>query len=201
MPKKFCNSGTVTILAKGANENELYSWFANENDNIPILTEEYGRFETPFLSNSHLYYVSIINETGCESERIPIEAKVNQLAIPIVTVDTLDFDSYLLRSSYPENNQWYFNNSLLIGATDQTIKATEPGFYKVQVISDGCIVLSDSVKVNNLILGTEAMTEHFNIKMYPNPATDMVMIDFPMIANQDTRIMIYSLDGKVQHQS
>ena len=36
--------------------------------------------------------------------------------------------------------------------------------------------------------------------MYPNPATDKVMIDFPKFTNQDVQVMIFSIDGKVQQE-
>ena len=60
--------------------------------------------------------------------------------------------------------------------------------------------MSDSVEVSNLVLAIGDLQERFKLSMYPNPATDKVMIDFPKFTNQEIQVMIFSIDGKVQHE-
>ncbi len=197
---KICNKSIAMLYAYGAVKNELYRWYEHADDHLPIEITKYGIFETPILSESHTYYVSVLNQSGCKSERKPVEANVIKLEQPVISVDTLDYETYLLASNYPTNNQWYFNSSIMIGDTLQSLTTSNPGNYQVEVSSGGCPVISDTIKLLNMVTGISESPERITPVLYPNPATDKVMVKFPALKNQDIRVMIYSVDGKVQHE-
>src|SRR5205814_9012224 len=51
--------------------------------------------------------------------------------------------SVRLVSNYQDGNQWYLNNSLIPGATNQTFITTQSGSYKVEVTdSNDCYAIS-----------------------------------------------------------
>ncbi|AYB33727.1 FG-GAP-like repeat-containing protein [Chryseolinea soli] len=91
-------------------------------------------------------------------------------------------ENLLLRSSSSTDNQWFKNGEALKGATDQILKVRSSGSYTVQVNHHGCYSpMSDAFVVTkkngdrNFTAETNAGS---NIRLYPNPASDMLNIDW-----------------------
>lgn len=59
-------------------------------------------------------------------------------------------DKFLLTSSSPSNNQWFLNDKLIVGATNQTFVPQEIGNYSVTTTQNGCKNTSEisNVKVD-----------------------------------------------------
>lgn len=196
---EICNVGNTIIHALGAKANEQYCWYSTIDDTSPILMEPNGIFETPILNQSHVYFVSIINETGCESSRTPVNVNVNNLPVPFITVDTLELGRYILTSSSINGNQWYLNDKLLEGENSQVLTTNEPGYYWLEVQSGACSVMSDTIQIDNTILGTQPILEHVDIEIYPNPTTDKVIISLPGKSSSELRTMLIDMDGSEQY--
>jgi hypothetical protein len=82
----------------------------------------------------------------------------------------------VLTSSSPAGNQWYNSNGIIAGATNQTYTATASGDYYVIVTIAGCS--SDTSNVLNVIItGIEDASPELKILMYPNPASDQLIIE------------------------
>jgi hypothetical protein len=83
---------------------------------------------------------------------------------PVVTVDA----AYLLTSSASSGNQWYFNGTMIDGATGQTYQAEEEGFYWTIVTLNGCSS-AESNHVEVLFVGLDELPgTHVNIFPIPN---------------------------------
>jgi hypothetical protein len=72
-----------------------------------------------------------------------------------------------LYSSAPTGNQWYFEGTLIVGATAQTYVATQDGYYWSIVTINGC----SSDASNHLQIITTGIDSHSSsgINVYPNP--------------------------------
>jgi gliding motility-associated-like protein len=70
-----CESGIVTLTATGATATQLYNWYANATDTIPIAGVNGNSFTTPALNSTTSYYVAILNGT-CESNRTEVIATI-----------------------------------------------------------------------------------------------------------------------------
>jgi hypothetical protein len=93
-----------------------------------------------------------------------------KLQKPIITAN-----GNTLQSSYQQGNQWYFNNTILQGETNQTLNATQNGSYTVKYISpEGCEVISD--EFNFTLTGLELNNNNPKVAIYPNPTTDFTTI-------------------------
>lgn len=107
---------------------------------------------------------------------------------------TITVNGNQLKSSYPSGNQWYFNDSLLLGETAQFISPVEIGNYKVKYSSDeGCEIFSD-----NLNYGVTDLIENSipnQVSIYPNPASEIIYID------ASNGFQIFNLMGQVLKQS
>jgi hypothetical protein len=72
-----CSSGSITLTASGAGSNDSYNWYTTPTGGQPIINENDATFTTPIITISTSYYVSIVNNQGCESERTMITAIIN----------------------------------------------------------------------------------------------------------------------------
>jgi hypothetical protein len=123
---------------------------------------------------------------SCNNASLSIPVEVNPLPVPVISatdnsLSTGTFTSY----------QWMVNDTIITGATTNPYTATESGDYQVIVTdvngcSDTSVVFAHTLGVNN-IPGAE------KIRVYPNPAVNMLHIDAPM----NVTIAIYSIDGRV----
>lgn len=90
--------------------------------------------------------------------------------------------------------QWYFNGSIIGGATNEALTVTTSGFYKVEVTdSNGCKGMSDQI---NVVLGIQD-NEISAINAYPNPAEDLINLDFISSDAQQSVIRIADMTGRV----
>jgi hypothetical protein len=107
---------------------------------------------------------------------------------------TITLNGNQLQSSYQNGNQWYLNDTLLIGETNQFINPTQSGSYSVKHVSEeGCEIFSDDF--NHIVL---SVTEHPNqgtVSIFPNPANTIINFDCKK------GFQIYSSTGQLVKQS
>src|SRR5688500_14543243 len=97
----------------------------------------------------------------------------------------------VLTSSAGGGNQWYFNNVLMEGETEQVLSVTTFGNYKVQVTMMDCTSeFSDTVPF--LVLGDVESFED-GISVYPSPVDKKLIV---ILADQkNSEISIFRIDG------
>ncbi|MEQ8552107.1 MAG: T9SS type A sorting domain-containing protein [Cyclobacteriaceae bacterium] len=75
-----CGDGTVELNVAGAPSSGSYRWYLSESGGTSFNESE--SWETPVLSSNTNYFVSIVNEAGCEGERLSITAEVIDIPSP-----------------------------------------------------------------------------------------------------------------------
>jgi hypothetical protein len=86
------------------------------------------------------------------------------------------FDGTALKIDDEKNIQWYFNDEPVAGATSSTYRPQESGRYRVVVRRDTC-QLTGEIEVS--VTALEHALKN-TLKVYPNPAKDIVNIDIPV---------------------
>jgi len=71
-----CEGESATISAVGSSETASYRWYESLGAETPIEGISNNEFTTPEITTSISYFVSAVNATGCESERMEIMAEV-----------------------------------------------------------------------------------------------------------------------------
>ena len=102
----------------------------------------YGGFYSGFTFKPEIAFIDI-TQTNC----IPnVELKVNSLS---------GFDTF----------QWYFNNTIIAGATNFNYFPTAPGYYKVRATLTECGIdyFSDEIPVSNCALDTDSDGANNNV--------------------------------------
>ena len=73
--------------------------------------------------------------------------------------------------------QWYLNGVLIDGATDQTYVPTIQGEYYCVVTANNCLVTSNVI-IAPFLSNSSFELNNNTIKLFPNPANDMITISF-----------------------
>jgi hypothetical protein len=140
------------------------------------------------------YYVSQTNtSSGCESQRSRLAVTVN--SIPGKANLSRDVNGNLV-SDISNGNQWFKDESLIVGATSQSYKPTANGFYTVRVTQSGCSgPLSNSyyyltTSVNEINLSGNQLT------LYPNPSFGSIWVNLGQKPLRSAVIRIINVQGR-----
>jgi len=138
--------------------------------------------------------VSSIQPTHTELRNLIEQLIPIKLEKPIITAN-----GNQLQSSYQQGNQWYFNDTLLQGETNQIITPTQNGNYAVKYISpEGCEVFSD--EFNYAVTSVEFVGSQSEISIYPNPAPNLFKVNTHR--DSPSTIEVYDITGrKIQYKS
>ncbi|MFZ4522400.1 MAG: T9SS type A sorting domain-containing protein [Bacteroidales bacterium] len=111
--------------------------------------------------------------------------------VPVTPVVTIQWPN--LESSSAEGNQWYYQDTLIAGATGQTYNAVKPGWYWTVATSLGCSsdtsnhVYVDTTNPDILVPG---------ILVYPVPNNGKFNVSITLLSQEMFNITIYNYLGK-----
>jgi hypothetical protein len=131
------------------------------------------------------------NHVGCDSV-ITLVLSVNPFPhTPTITVANCNLVCDSTASTY----QWNLAGNAISGATSQFYTATQSGFYTVTITdANGC---SKTSAVANVTCATGIQDVALTtIKVYPNPTSNDVQIDFGALVNKGT-IKVYNTVGAI----
>jgi hypothetical protein len=107
-------------------------------------------------------------------------------------------DDLILTSNDTLGNQWYDQNGIIIGATDQSYTVTGNGSYYVIVTYPGCgTQQSNTITISTYSIAT--IDEDIAIKLYPNPVKDELTIEIES-NKEDIDYKIYNSTGQMVSQ-
>lgn len=158
--------------------------------NIPLLTYNWSNGSTNskiFIAQPDTIYLSGRDLQGCRvfSDTF-IVAQGSALANP-----TISFVGDSLVSSFAPNYQWYFNDTPIPNATEQSYTPTENGYYSVAVQGDNnCKSFSNAF---NWTVGIEEL-DIGSLKIYPNPVSDKLFVESDNIIVSNGEI--YTIEGR-----
>lgn len=125
------------------------------------------------LENAGLYTLVITPSGG--SPQSPVSASLTVKPLP--STPFIIQNNSQLQSSAASGNQWYNQDGIINGATDQNYMVTENGEYSVIVSLFGCNS-APSTPVNVNVTEIETLETNKLIKIFPNPVLDQLVIEF-----------------------
>jgi PKD repeat protein len=158
-PTNICSGSSSILTASGATN---YQWSHSLGTNSTV---------TVYPSSSTTYTVTGTTN-GCSATATSF---INVFASPQApTISIISNNPIILQSSATSGNQWYKDNNIIPGATNQTYQVVANGTYFVKLTSNGCTsASSNSILINTLSINDYNSDE---ITIYPNPAQDILYI-------------------------
>jgi len=185
-----CKGGTITLSAESSVPGAKFHWYESFESVSPIEGTVGSELAITKLEETKSYYVSVVSDYGCESERVEAIAEV----LPTPEQPTITLKGEVLISSAESGNQWYLDGKLIDGATERTILPDMSGEYSVEATSiDGCSATSESLLF--LVTAIEDELEAFGIKVFPNPFVDNLSLELQGEA-EGARYTITDMQGK-----
>jgi hypothetical protein len=132
--------------------------------------------------------ITVAGTNSCGNGTVSPNFAVTVNAIPATPVVTNTGTT--LYSSAPTGNQWYFEGTLITGATAQTYVATQDGYYWSVVTLLGCV--SDSS--NHKLILTTGIDSHNStaINLYPVPNDGRFNVSITTASNETFNISVYN---------
>lgn len=166
-----CHGESVSLTAiKGV--GYTYQWYKN---GIPIPGATNSSYEA-FESGSYTLNINLGPNSTLSD---PVNVTINPLpyvsiAPPASTIIPSGGSISLAATNNPLfTYQWYFNGSLITGATSSTIVATQAGEYRV-LVNNGCYSFSNTISLQTQLGLNEINNNRFIV--YPNPAQSVLNI-------------------------
>lgn len=140
---------------------------------VPIFTITTGNKS----SQAHRYTTCYINN--------PAPAQ------PTITLSGND-----LVSTSATTYQWYFNGTLINGATSQNYTPSQDGIYLVRITdSNGCVYRYSQGYNYSITTGLNDIETH-GVSIYPNPTTGIIDLDFNSRNINDLNVTVYDAFGR-----
>ncbi|MBK8926649.1 MAG: choice-of-anchor I family protein [Crocinitomicaceae bacterium] len=182
----FCENDSLLFYAD-ATATLSYQWLHDGSAISGATMDEY------YASMAGYYQVDFSNTTeSCQGTSDSIF--VTSLSAPVPTIIVTDA---VLSTQIFDTYQWYFESVAITGADQQEYTPDSDGMYEVYVTNtDGC---TGSAQINVNFTQVEE-SENSTILLYPNPAHDLVNIQFGELTNasfviRDARgAIVYSSD-------
>ena len=170
-----CAGSQVTLSGSGA---ATYTWNNSVTDGVPF---------TPAATQD--YVVTGMDVNNCTASDTVL-----------VTVNSVDATASVTNETITANAsgavyQWIncSNNAAIAGETSQSYTATANGSYAVIVTENGCTDTSACQTITTA--GIEMLANEIGMSVYPNPASEKVMIDMGALVAD--KMIITDATGKV----
>jgi len=137
------------------------------------------------------YDVTLIASNSNGSDTLHVTSFILYATTP--NPPTITYSGDTLFSSTGTSYQWFYNGSPIGGATYSYYVYNTPGTYSVQVTSnEGCPSISNGF----VITSANDLSGQSGIKIYPNPASQSVVISMPFAINGTTELKILDITGR-----
>ncbi len=197
----ICDANAVPTTAQaGSNQNIVNANQAELSANVPQkgtgiwrVVSGTGRIANP---NEPKAQVTNLSEGANVFEwTITHCGKTSKSQVSITrqtVVATVSSSGNTLTASEGDSYQWYKDGQLIAGATGRTFTPTVAGNYTVIVTKSGISATSSPINIT----GLEETLLSRNVKLYPNPAQNQVVIDFDFAEKGKLKITLLDYLGK-----
>ena len=143
------------------------------------------------LTQAGIYY-DTLSGAGGNDTIFKLTLTVN----PLPPKPTINLNNNILTSSTANSYQWYYNNTLISGATQQTYACTQSGEYAVEITNEyGCTSKSDNITYTIVSIEDIEHNETL-IHVYPNPTNGELTMDNGQLTIEN--IEIFDVLGRMQ---
>lgn len=181
-----CAGSTLSLTASTIT-GATYSWTGPDGFTSSLQSPTVSNNATSAMAGNY-YVTTVVN--GCTSIAGMTTVIVGN-SIPPAPIITQNGST--LSSNAVSGNQWYNQDGIINGATNQNFTVSTNGDYYVIVTIAGCSSdTSNIIHITNA--GIKFIEDNKTIKVYPNPAIDKVSVSCNNV--QDLKIQFFNILGE-----
>ncbi len=181
---------TFTATPTNGGTTPTYQWQVNAANAGTGST-----FTSSSLANGDVVTCILTSNLACASPTTATSGVTTMVVNGIPSTPTITQNGNVLTSSSAVDNQWYFNGSIIPGATNQDYTATQDGTYTVVVTTNGCSSAS-SAGLPVTVTGISESMNGFVFDVYPNPNDGNFNLSFTAVEKSNYTIEIYNAIGQ-----
>ena len=185
----ICENGTL-IFSANTISGATYAWSGpnsyTSNAQNPVLL-------AVATSAAGTYTLTITNGPCSAQSSVTVSVNSN----PTASLITADLNAMTLSSSNSTGNQWYRDNVLLAGETNQVLAINGDGSYTV-VYSDGTCSAESLAYLYSAATGVVNEKTVGKIAVYPNPSNGLVVVS--LVEKKASMIRVCDIYGVTVYQ-
>ena len=188
-----CAGQTLSLgaFASNSGSSPAFQWIVN-GTNVGTNISSYAFIPV----NGDIVNLVLTSNSTCVTSATANASPINVTVNPLPSTPTISQNINTLTSSSASGNQWYYNGTLISGATSQSYTASLEGSYTVLVTdSQGCSASSLGITVNEFVDIVELDACIFSI--FPNPSEGKFSISFNAIVGSNYSFKIYNVAGQL----
>ncbi len=187
---RIANAFITPTSCPGEPDGKILVAMANPSGEYNYLWDNGYTFPEIANIDTGWYHIQISDDQGCVLMDSFEMRSVKSIPEIIRSGDTL-------RTDLDGDYQWFVDGERIIGANNYYLIPDSNGAYQVEVIDDSsCVLMSDIFEWNINFLSDRFFPE--DVKVFPNPATDLVTIMAPEnLRLQQATIRIFDSNGRV----
>ncbi len=195
---KFCaeDKASKTLTINNLSAGSTVQWF---KDGLRIFGGVTPRLTT---FSEGVYRAFITDSEGC-SNFASAEIRLERIPAPTAEIIADSANPALLKIRNPENYtnfQWFRDFEPLPEGIGATWQAAQLGVYQVKITDrNGCLGLSNQFTITPT--ATEQDFENEELRIYPNPASEIVQVEIPAKYSQNYRISLWNAQGQEVRQA
>lgn len=182
---------SFSTSASNSGSTPTYQWTLN-GTNVGTSSTSYSY--TP--ANGDVIGVTLTSSNTCVTSATVTSSPVTITVIAAPATPTISQNGYILTSSSSTGNQWYFNGTLITGATSQNYTATANGNYTVVVSSGNC---NSATSLGSTVTGIAAITEidPYIFSIFPNPSQGDFSVSFKADLGELYKLKVFNEAGQL----
>ena len=191
-----CAGQSITLGSFSSNSGSTpaYQWILN-GTNVGTNISSY----TFIPVNGDIVNLVLTSNNTCVTSATANASPINMAVNPLPPTPSISQNINTLTSSSATGNQWYYNGTLISGATNQNYTASLVGLYSVLVTnSEGCSSSSVGITVNEFADIVDLDAYVFSI--FPNPSQGDFSISFTTFSGSNYTIKIYNAAGQLIYE-
>ena len=192
----ICAGQSITLgsFSSNSGSSPAYQWLVN-GVNVGTNISSYSFVP----NNGDVVSLVLTSNSTCVTSSTANASPVNVTVNPLPSTPSISQNINTLTSSSATGNQWYYNGTLISGATSQNYTASLVGIYTVLVSNpQGCSASSVGITVNEFLDIVELDSYIFTI--FPNPSQGDFSISFTAFSGTNYTIKIYNAAGQLIYE-
>lgn len=184
---QVCNGQAILLNAQTNCTTCTYSWSPNQSLGSPNNITTYA-----YPNQNTMYTLTVTTSAGCSNQD---SVMVEIISPPSVPTISQTFNG-LVCDSIANNYQWYFNGTLIPGATNNYYNTFVSGNYTVVVSNlPNCTSTSANFLYTYVVSNAEIAQTAFVV--FPNPANEIIYCNLPNANQSNISIEIYDIVGNL----